>query len=395
MNRGLPLLLSFLLGCSPILMGTSIAQSQADPGPAAASLSLDEAIEITLRQNPSLLVQRQSEAVSQAAVGVASTYPYNPSLQTVVLPYSVDLQGNSVPVQNSVAVMQTVELAHQQRHRTSAAHSDFSRTTWAIRQAETLQAAQTERLYFTAVYQRDLRNMSALLARVNDELIGVLDRRLSAGQSTPTDLALARIETRSARQQADLAAGAYQSALAELHTQLGLPQACGLEPEGDLAARRWLPLPPDSATEGSGPGDVFARVAALVANRPDVMAARAELAAAQANFDLARAAMVPNLVVGPSYERDNTGVLMLGLQAQMDLPIINSGKPLVRQRGAEICQKQVALEQLLVQARLEAEAALARYDRARVLLERTRGDFERSASQGRSPDRRQFPGRPN
>jgi outer membrane protein TolC len=374
MNRGLLLLAIIFLGCRSALAAPPPEESGVAAAPGDAGLSLEGAIEITLRQNPSLLGQRQSEAVSQAAVAVASTYPYNPSLQTVVLPYSVNLQGNSVPVQNSVAVMQTVELAHQQQHRTNAATADFARTTWAIRQAEMLEAAQTERLYFTAVYQRDLRNMSALLARVNDELIGVLERRLSAGQSTPTDLALARIEARSARQQADLAAGAYQSGLAELHTQLGLPQACGLEPEGDLASRHWLPAPAVDPGEAVG-GDRPLALSAMVANRPDVMAARAELAAAQANYNLARAAMVPNLVVGPNYERDNTGVLMLGIQAQMDLPIVNSGKPLVRQREAEVCQKQVALEQFLVQARLEAEAALARYERARVLLDRTRADL--------------------
>jgi outer membrane protein TolC len=364
-----------LLGCLSALVGPLLDESQAGDGLGDTSLSLDQAIEITLRQNPSLVTQRQGEAVSQAAVGVASAYPYNPSLQTVVLPYSVNSLGNSVPVQNSVALLQTVELAHQQRHREDAATADFSRTTWSIRRAEALQAAQTERLYFTAIYQRDLRNMSMLLANVNDELIGVLERRLSAAQSTATDLALARIEARSARQQADLAAGSYQSALAELHTQLGLPQPCFLEPEGDLAARQWFPAPAANSTEPNPSGDWLSSVTKLVANRPDVMAARAELAAAQAALNLAHAAMVPNLVVGPNYERDNTGVLMIGVQAQMDLPIVNSGKPLMRQREAEVCQKQVALDQLFVQARLEAEAALARYDRARTLLERTRNDL--------------------
>jgi outer membrane protein TolC len=148
-----------------------------------------------------------------------------------------------------------------------------------------------------------------------------------------------------------------------------------LEPEGDLAARQWFPAPAANSAEADPNGDGLSPVMKLVANRPDVMAARAELAAAQAAFNLARAAMVPNLVVGPNYERDNTGVLMIGVQAQMDLPIVNSGKPLMRQREAEVCQKQVALDQLFVQSRLEAEAALARYDRARTLLERTRTDL--------------------
>jgi outer membrane protein TolC len=51
----------------------------------------------------------------------------------------------------------------------------------------------------------------------------------------------------------------------------------------------------------------------------------------------------------------------------MDLPVLNTGLPLVRQRMAELNQRRGAWEQLLVRATLEAETAMQRYEQALAL----------------------------
>ena len=79
--------------------------------------------------------------------------------------------------------------------------------------------------------------------------------------------------------------------------------------------------------------------------RPDVAAARLGVSAAEANRDLAQANKIPNVATGPSYERDETGTVFFGLQAQMDLPIWNTGRPLVRQRDAELQQQLITWRQ--------------------------------------------------
>ena len=56
-----------------------------------------------------------------------------------------------------------------------------------------------------------------------------------------------------------------------------------------------------------------------------------------------------------------------GFRAQIDLPVINNGDPLLRQREAEHCQRAVTAQQLATRARIEAEAAADRYERARLL----------------------------
>ena len=78
------------------------------------------------------------------------------------------------------------------------------------------------------------------------------------------------------------------------------------------------------------------------ASRPDVMAARSDIDVARANLSLATASKTPDLQIGPYYQRTLDGTTFWGFRAQMDLPVINSGRPLERQRAAELGQRLTA-----------------------------------------------------
>src|SRR4029079_11355400 len=155
------------------------------------------------------------------------------------------------------------------------------------------------------------------------------------------DVALADVEAASAQRQADLAEANYQAALFNLRTQLALDADAPVELEPNWSNWRWLPagdafapsacLPAGQAASLSSSPDPVA-VRQLVASRPDVMAARAASQAALANLRMAHAARVPPLQIGPLYERDDAATEFWGVQGQIDIPIVNSGKPLVRQR---------------------------------------------------------------
>lgn len=112
----------------------------------------------------------------------------------------------------------------------------------------------------------------------------------------------------------------------------------------------------------------MANVRSLAAGRPDVMAARSDVDAARANVCLADASRVPDLQIGPYYQRTADSTSFLGFRAQMDIPVLNNGVPLVRQRQAELQQRTAVWQQLQTRAELEAEAAVDRYQRALGLL---------------------------
>ena len=85
-------------------------------------------------------------------------------------------------------------------------------------------------------------------------------------------------------------------------------------------------------------------------------------------MNLARANKMPDLQIGPFYQKTDGGATLWGFRAQSDLPILNTGQPLVRQRMAEINQRQTVWEQLHQRAALDAQAAIDRYERARRLV---------------------------
>jgi cobalt-zinc-cadmium efflux system outer membrane protein len=96
---------------------------------------------------------------------------------------------------------------------------------------------------------------------------------------------------------------------------------------------------------------------------------------------LARAARVPNLQIGPYYARDDFATVFWGFRTQVDIPVVNNGMPLVRQRMAEVRQREIALEQLQNRAQLEAEAAIERYERARRLIDQSHVEFTRELAE--------------
>jgi len=79
--------------------------------------------------------------------------------------------------------------------------------------------------------------------------------------------------------------------------------------------------------------------------------------------------------VGPYYQRTESGTYYYGFRTQNDIPVINNGNPLLRQRLAESRQRQVMADQLFLRAEIEAEAAIDRYERARRIL----SEFEAGA----------------
>lgn len=367
--------------------------------PTSSRLSLLDALERGLASNPDLIALRAGENVGRAVLGVAQTYPFDPILQTRILPFTHTAGGGHSSVYNYVLFWQTFELAHQQRYRERGAAALLQSTRWTIAQAEVQNVALTEQLFFAALYQRGLWELARETARLNERLLDVTERRRQAGAAAAIDVTTALLDARAGRRQLRLAESTYRTALEALRRQLNLPLDAPLELAGDLRRTQWLPLADavSSATGGEGvklasplpplsPSPPLEKAAGaglkplaakLAAARPDVLAARAIVASARANLGLARAARVPDLQAGPFYNRDASGTLLFGLQAQMAVPVINGGRSFARQRQAELEQQRIIARQLETRAAIEAQTALRRYQRARRLLGEDRGPSPR------------------
>lgn len=337
------------------------------------SLSLFDAVEMGLEQNPDLLALRYAQNAAEGALGVAETYPFNPWVQIQVTPYqkSADPLINDKPVNHYVLLMQQLQLAHQREHRTNAAAATLNSVRWNYVQAQLTNVAQTQRLYFTAIYQREIAGLARANADLNNQLLGISQKQFEGGTITGADVAILKLDNASARRQAALADANYQTALLDLKRQLGLPAGAPLLLSGGLGDWRWQDV---SSAQGNLSKYVCIDIPAvadrmwlartLASGRPDVGAANADVDTARANLDLARANRIPDLQIGPYYQRNNDPVTYWGFRAQMDIPVLNTGNPMVRQRLAELTQRSAMWEQLLNRATLEALAAIDRYERA-------------------------------
>lgn len=360
------------------VLHTSQNRSNSDIQPVSASetdstaaISLTSAVSLALAQNPDLVAQRHAEYVGSAALGVAQTYPFNPFVQVQATPYQDQPTGGQGTTYHYVLLMQTLQLAHQQQYREEGASAALNTVRWNIHQAELLNVAQTERLYFTALYQRGLRDLARESDANNQHLLITLEKQLAAGQATASDVAIVRIDARSTRQQLRLAEANYQTALRDLRRQANLPPKAPEEPLGNLSELAWRPATIDTlghlvATNDSftGATDSKGLVVGFAYARPDVMAARSDVDTARAGASLATASRTPDLQVGPYYQRTVDGTTFLGFRAQMDLPVVNNGVPLEHQRNSELHQRVAIWQQLQIRAGLEAEAALERYELA-------------------------------
>ena len=103
-------------------------------------------------------------------------------------------------------------------------------------------------------------------------------------------------------------------------------------------------------------------------NRPDIHAAEAQARGTDSAVKLARGDRIPTPVIGPEWEIDEAGVQYVGLVYITQIPIWNTGTPLVRQRQSEHQRATVATEVARQRAVAQVRAAVARWNGATDLV---------------------------
>jgi len=361
--------------------GRVLQTAFAQPGPVPAGtdhLTLEAAIQRALEQNPRLTALRAQESVALAALGVASAYPFAPSASMQIEPTPRDEQGNDLKTAAQYSISQTFQLAGQRGLRTRAGDANLDQTRWQIQRAIVRTAAEARRRYIDAFYQMKQGALYTSLADLNTQLRALIQHRFEAGQSSAADMALARMEAATARQQAAVEVLKGRVALLALKAYLQIDPHQDVTLLESAATNEQLPLPSDMAETDAtaGPTALFTQITledvpSLVETRPDILAARAAVAQARANYELAKANLVPNVQIGPTFSRDESATEFWGVAATIPFGISHTaaGKPLVRQREAQLRQRRIELEQQRRQARQELKSAVLGYELARDAME--------------------------
>ncbi len=338
--------LGSILGCGSL--------GAAGPGP----LTLAAAQRTALQHNVDLVSAQAQVEVAIAQLHTAREFP-NPSLSLSTAKIATDGTGNGTATGNRfldrsydsvVALSQLFEIG-KRRPRRDAARAGQSVAEAQRDDVRRLLLQSVSQAYVAALEaQEESRALAQSAASLRREA-GLAATRLSAGDIAATEKAQIEITAGQFELAAAAARRAAISAVVVLEALLGEPEPAGQTPLADTLAS--LPLPP------------ILSVDAPIHIRPDLVAAEAGLAKAEADFVLQKRGPMPDLTLSAQFEHNppaqpNT----VGLGVSLPLPLWNRNGGGIRVARAARDQAQAQLDKVRVQAVAEVATARAALDEA-------------------------------
>ncbi len=340
----------------PALLEFLVKQQAAHP--AGSTWSFEQLALAAFHFHPDLAAARASWQAEESAERTAGERP-NPTL--AVTPERVANPGAATPWSLGLSLDFPLETAGKRdlrveaaKARSEAARLRLGTTVWEVR-------SRVRKAWLDLV---DARQKARFLDRQRETLEQVqktLAARLAAGGATSTEISTARINlTRNLVQAGDAQAAAEEA-------RVRLAAAVALSPH-NFPPLEQLALDTAPASDLATPE---ARRRALTA-RADLLAAVADLAAADAAFRLELARQYPDVHLGPGYQYDQ-GANKWSVGFGFDLPLFNRNEGAIGEARAK--REAAAQTALALQERItgELDTALAAVHGARVRLDQVAG----------------------
>jgi cobalt-zinc-cadmium efflux system outer membrane protein len=327
-----------------------------DPEPAQQPLTLAQAITSALENNPELAALRQQHGIAAAGVVIARTYPFNPiwegKIRATDGPVSAGITNR---VSNEHKVLLDIEVRGQGTPRRQAAQAALSRTDWEIAFQETAMAVRVARAFNAVLYRQEKLRLLEETIGLNEKAVEQIHALVEKTRLRPVDYLTARSDLNDARTQLSPARAALAAAWRDLRLALGSESGAS-ELDGKLDM-------PSTQCEAES------LLATALERRADLHAREAAVAEADARLRLEVANRYGNPNIGPAYEYDPTRVNLIGAQISLPLPVFNTRRGEIQQRGAERARAALELRQTELLVRHDVQAAVTRLQEARTGLE--------------------------
>ena len=335
-------------------------------------ITIEQAVQEALQNNPGLLAERLGIPVAEAAVITASLRP-NP----VVTASSdhLDWLGTGFSEVNGAGPTETAlridfpwERGHKREYRVDTA--GYARKIAEARVADSIRRLRLD----VTLACIDVMEAKARLDLANDNLkslqgvVQLNETRLQGGAIPPIELTRSRVAMLQFRSNVKTAELALTTARIKLQTFLG--RAPGQTPLGiiDVSDPLKIPIPP------TAPALDQIRSRALTA-RPDIQAARLDQARSQSELRLQLANGKVDYTAGAEYRRqqglNGTGN-SVGFFFSVPLPVFNRNQGEIARVTSEEVQLQKQIDALQSQVSGEVTGAYREYETARQLI----GDIE-------------------
>lgn len=393
-HRVLVARIAFVCAAIPAIAATAFARDPA-PGMARAmapadarneapleSLALKNAEILFAARNRELLNARRAVEAAEAQTVAAGARP-NPQLSfgsTGINPSRGIGPGKYADksIDSTVRVDQVFERGGKRELRIAGARNLEIASREDLAAAERSQRIQLHAAYYDLLLAQERVQITAETTKLFDATMRAAELRLKTGDVAAADVA--RIHIDALRAQND----ARQAEADRVRAQSMLAYMIGAESEaGRLRVTgNWR----GAADSLSG---TQARLDEFIARRPDVRAAQARVAAAQASRDLAKSLRTRDVSVGLQYERfppDSSNTYGFGVSIPLFLNYNFEGE--IRRAEVDLYSAQDDLERVRAQARGEAGRTLSDARAAQERVERYRGSL--LAEAGRAADAAEF-----
>jgi len=329
----------FLSGLTLLAVAVASIQAQDKPATSKRSITIDDAVEIFLRQNLELVAGRYDIETAEAEKLTARLRP-NPQFTLGLADLPLNLSGPFIKEQTySYGVSRTIELGGKRSKRidvatanADVARGQFQMTVWQL-------TNDLKRKFYTVVLNQSLLNLARENEATFTEIVKHTSELVNAGEISGLDLE--RVEVEKLKFDTDLANSErdYEVALRDLRFTLGGDyRAMDIEVAGTMDYEPYQ----FSFTE--------LRDKAL-AERPDLKAAQLSERAADANIRLQNAQRIPDLSLGGGIDQAPSGTSTYTAGIGITLPISdrNQGeraKALIEKKKAQN-QEQLVTNQVL------------------------------------------------
>lgn len=334
-------------------------------------ITLAEALRIALEQSPAVLAAQADARAARSEVRSARAMAGPQvsanafltagdmesmvgSVPDVTPTFSRDVPAGGFAMQN-LTVMTPIYTGGRLRGRVHAASERARAASGDMESVRADVAFAVKEAYYRALLAAERVKVARARLEMDRELVRTAQAQADAGKGIPASVHRAEAELADAQREATEAANDREKALLDLAASMGASLASALEPSDALEYRGW-----SGALEGA-----LAEARRL---RPELAAARARVAAAQADTAVARGALQPQ-VYGAAMADAFAGKGMspstgYTVGVAVGFPLLDGGQRRAETAKAAALQERSNAELRLVELRVEREVRQAWLDGA-------------------------------
>jgi len=315
----------------------------------AYAMTLSDAVETALKNNPEIQAVRLEEGAAQGRLDQAGILlRSNPVIEGSVSRKDTLPEGGEKAKNYEVRLSQEFELAGQRGLRIDAARNGREKALQDIRDRERVLIAAVKDAFARALAAKRKVELSEEAVKLQEELVASAAVKFQTGDISALEQNLADVELGKARRDRMLAERERREAMLGLQGLLGVKLSSSFSIEGELPSE--APVISDKNTTQE----------AVALQRPDVQSAAAEVQQAKAAMKLAGREAIPSVTVSGFYNEDDR-LNEAGVMLSFPLPFFDRKQADRKEAAAKAGQaliKQASLERSIDRELEEAHANL-------------------------------------